>query len=77
MNKTFTRMAAALFASIVVSAPAFGQTATVYLNQEKQLIQGFGGMNHPAWQGYDLTSAQIQKLYGNGDGELGFSILRI
>lgn len=44
---------------------------------EYQTIDGFGGMNHPEWTGKDLTDAQRQKVFGNGDDELGFSILRV
>ena len=33
-------------------------------------------MNHPEWAG-DLTAAQRSTAFGNGDGQLGFSILRI
>lgn len=47
------------------------------VNTEYQTIDGFGGMNHPEWTGKDLTDAQRQKVFGNGDDELGFSILRI
>ena len=43
---------------------------------EHQTIQGFGGINHPEWTGSDLTDAQIQTAFGNGEGELGFTILR-
>ena len=47
------------------------------LDTEYQTIDGFGGMNHPEWTGKDLTEAQRQKVFGNGNDELGFSILRI
>lgn len=47
------------------------------VNTEYQTIDGFGGMNHPEWTGKDLTDAQRQKVFGNGDDELGFSVLRI
>ena len=53
------------------------QTATVYLEQEKQTIQGFGAINHPTWTGKDLTDEIIQTSFGNGDGQLGFSVMRI
>ena len=48
-------------------------TGTTY-----QTIRGFGGINLPEWitQG-DMTDAQVQKAFGNGDDELGFTILRI
>lgn len=47
------------------------------VNTEYQTIDGFGGMNHPEWTGKDLTDAQRQKVFGNGDDELGFTVLRI
>ena len=33
-------------------------------------------MNHPDWIS-DLTTEQVNKAFKNGDGELGFSILRM
>ncbi|MFS0868730.1 carbohydrate-binding protein [Paenibacillus xylanilyticus] len=50
--------------------------ANINLASEKQLIKGFGGINHPAWIG-DLTAAQRETAFGNGQNQLGFSILRI
>ncbi len=47
-------------------------TSTTY-----QTIRGFGGINLPEWAGSDLTSAQVQKAFGNGPDELGLTILRI
>lgn len=49
---------------------------TVNFSAEKQVIRGFGGINHPAWIG-DLTAAQRDTAFGNGVNQLGFSILRI
>lgn len=43
---------------------------------ERQTIRGFGGMNHTLWIG-DLTSSQRDTAFGNGEGQLGFSVLRI
>ncbi|MBQ9908045.1 MAG: hypothetical protein IJM46_14870 [Oscillospiraceae bacterium] len=60
----------------VTEAGAAG-ACTVNTNKTYQMIQGFGGMNLPEWQGYDLTDAQIQTCFGNGDGQLGLSVLRI
>ncbi|HEX7452607.1 MAG TPA: hypothetical protein VF294_09995, partial [Polyangiaceae bacterium] len=55
---------------------AFAQSATVTLSSVKQYIRGFGGMNHAAWAG-DLTAAERTLAFGNADGQLGFSALRI
>jgi len=52
------------------------QTATITLTSEKQTIRGYGGINHPVWVG-DLTAAQRETAFGNGDGQIGMSILRI
>ncbi len=50
---------------------------TVDPSKTYQTIRGFGGINLPEWAGSDLTSAQVQTAFGNGDNELGFTILRI
>ncbi|MEZ7125697.1 RICIN domain-containing protein [Nonomuraea sp. AD125B] len=42
----------------------------------RQTIRGFGGMAHAAWIG-DLTAAQRETAFGAGEGQLGFSVLRI
>ncbi|MFI0899003.1 cellulose binding domain-containing protein [Streptomyces sp. NPDC020983] len=57
---------------------ATAATAAVVIDPSKrrQTIRGFGGMNHPAWAG-DLTAAQRETAFGNGAGQLGFSVLRI
>ncbi len=44
---------------------------------EYQLIRGFGGMNLPEWTGSDLTDAQRKTAFGNGDNELGLTVLRV
>lgn len=67
--------------SLMLTGPAASEVsaasdATVRLSAEKQVIRGFGGMNHPAWIG-DLTAAQRETAFGNGQNQLGFSILRI
>ncbi len=44
---------------------------------EYQMIRGFGGINHPEWTGQDLTQSQRETAFGNGDNQLGFTVLRI
>lgn len=60
--------------SMAVSAS--GGEAAINLAAQKQLIRGFGGINHPAWIG-DLTAAQRETAFGNGANQLGFTVLRI
>jgi glucuronoarabinoxylan endo-1,4-beta-xylanase len=54
----------------------FAQNVTVNLSSEKQTIRGFGGINHPEWAG-DLTASQRTTAFGNGDGQLGMTVLRV
>ena len=50
--------------------------STVYLDSVQQYIRGFGGANILGWRPA-MTADQIQKAFGAGEGELGFSILRL
>lgn len=59
-----------------VSAASSPNDVIVDLSAEKQVIRGFGGMNHPAWIG-DLTPTQRETAFGNEENQLGFSVLRI
>ncbi|MGG4220490.1 carbohydrate-binding protein [Paenibacillus jamilae] len=62
-----------------LAAPAEVSAAsdvTINLSAEKQVIRGFGGINLPAWIG-DLTASQRETAFGNGNNQLGFSVLRI
>ena len=73
-------MALLLVFTTLLAIPVFEVSAAsdvnINLSAKKQEIKGFGGMNHPVWIG-DLTAAQRETAFGNGDGQLGFSILRI
>jgi len=64
--------------SLLLIAPLtlIAQTANVTLTSEKQLIQGFGGMNAVAWAG-DLTASQRSTAFENGPDQLGLTICRI
>ena len=84
-----TALAGSLLFSALTMTPM--QTAdaasacTVNTNKTYQLIKGFGGINLPEWQAInlpqgksaDMTAKQVQKAFGNGDDELGLSILRM
>ncbi|MCR4796139.1 MAG: carbohydrate binding domain-containing protein [Ruminococcus sp.] len=60
-----------------IEASAAG-AAVIDTTDVYQTIRGFGGINLPEWisQG-DMTDSQVQKAFGNGADELGFTILRI
>jgi glucuronoarabinoxylan endo-1,4-beta-xylanase len=68
-----------LLGSAIALAPvgaALAQTATVDFTSQKQYVRGFGGMVHIPWAG-DLTAAERTLVFGNADGQLGFTVLRI
>jgi glucuronoarabinoxylan endo-1,4-beta-xylanase len=62
--------------SVLAATDASAATANINPSAPKQTIKGFGAMCHAAWIG-DLTAAQRDTAFGNGDGRLGFSVLRI
>lgn len=70
-----------IIAAYVPAAPCFTADAaslcTINTSKTYQTIRGFGGINLPEWVGSDMSSAQVQKAFGNGDDELGLTILRI
>ncbi|MFC0672625.1 carbohydrate-binding protein, partial [Brachybacterium hainanense] len=49
---------------------------TVQAAHEHQRIRGIGGISFPEWIG-DLTPQQRETAFGTGEGQLGFSVLRI
>ena len=75
--------AAMLFSmgSIIPTGAMAASFCQVDSGDEYQLIRGFGGMNHPEWQSYkgggDMKDGEIQTAFGNGQGQLGLTILRI
>jgi len=69
-------MKKSMFLVMFVLQFAIAAPATINLSDEKQVIRGFGGMNHPMWVG-DLTDAQRATVFGNGNNQLGFTVLRI
>jgi O-glycosyl hydrolase len=60
---------------LLLSQTAESATVNIDLNTTHQTIRGFGGMNSPRWIG-TLTNAQVDKAFGNGSGQLGFTIMR-
>lgn len=55
----------------------FAQTpAQIDLARTYQIIRGFGGANIVQWRP-DMTDSEIETAFGTGDGQLGFTILRI
>jgi len=50
--------------------------AVVYLDSVRQVIRGFGAANIRPWRP-DMTAGEIQKAFGTGPGQIGFTILRL
>jgi glucuronoarabinoxylan endo-1,4-beta-xylanase len=51
--------------------------ATVYFDSVQQYIRGFGATNLFFFGRPDMTDSEIETAFGTGDGQLGFTILRI
>ncbi|RJP61979.1 MAG: T9SS C-terminal target domain-containing protein [Ignavibacteriales bacterium] len=62
--------------NVVVDSQASAYTANIYPDSLQQVIRGFGAANILRWRP-DMTSDQVDKAFGVGDGKLGFSILRL
>jgi glucuronoarabinoxylan endo-1,4-beta-xylanase len=66
----------AVAASVIAPTDASAAAANINPAAPKQTIKGFGAMVHAAWIG-DLTAAQRTTAFSTGEGQLGFSVLRI
>ena len=52
-------------------------TCNIEINSQRQYIRGFGGMHFPRW-GHGLQNdAQVDTAFGNGPGQMGFTVMRI
>jgi len=75
-----TLLAGVIAMSMIVTVPVAEVSAasdvTVNVSAIKQEMRGFGGMVHTGWQS-DLTAAQRETAFGTGNGQLGFTILRL
>jgi len=62
----------------ILAGSAFASTVNVDLDEEHQVIRGFGGMVHNTWQGgRGLSDADAKLAFTNADGCLGLNTLRI
>ncbi|MBN2425150.1 MAG: T9SS type A sorting domain-containing protein [Calditrichaceae bacterium] len=51
-------------------------TATIDFDSLHQIIRGFGASNIILWRP-DMTDSEIETAFGNEDGQIGFTILRL
>jgi len=66
---------------VVQSDTSFGFTvntpqAIVYLDSTQQVISGFGGANTLIFRP-DMTPAEVQTAFGDGNGQIGLTIMRV
>jgi O-glycosyl hydrolase len=59
-----------------VYGTAAAETVYIDTNTNYQTIRGFGGMNGAGWID-TLTADQVNTAFGNGDGQMGLSIMRM
>ena len=61
-----------------IGCTAMAATVNVDLDEEHQVIRGFGGMVHNQWQGGGgLSEADAKIAFGTGEGTIGLNTLRI
>ena len=63
-------------AAVFSHVRAQGTEVVIYLDSTRQAISGFGAANIRPWRP-DMTAGDIQKAFGTGPGQLGFTILRL
>ena len=76
-----TRNLKPVYAFILIGIISFGNvnaqsSVTINLDNTRQIIRGFGAANILPWRP-DMTQDEINTAFGTGDGQLGFSILRL
>jgi len=68
-----------LFSMVIPGINPFqadAQDVHIYMDSTAQVIDGFGAANIVGWRP-DMTDNEIREAFGTGDGQLGFSILRL
>ena len=58
------------------TGPEETPNAFIYLDNVQQVIRGFGAANILPWRP-DMTTDEVNKAFGTGDGQIGFTILRL
>jgi len=61
---------------MLMGTALFSQNATIDLTSEHQVIKGYGAINHPVWYS-DLNAAERELAFGNSNGQMGLTVLRI
>jgi glucuronoarabinoxylan endo-1,4-beta-xylanase len=76
-NKIINELFFILVLSLTFSTNLYAQnTAVIYLDSTHQVIRGLGAANILPWRD-TMTTEEINTAFETGDGQLGFSILRL
>ncbi len=77
-RRTKRLVVALILSALVSSLQLNAQTSeiVVHLDSLRQVIRGFGAANILLWRPA-MTANEIQKAFGTGPGEIGFSLLRL
>jgi len=62
--------------TVLLCGTSYTEEAIIDMDHTHQLIRGFGGNNILQWRP-DMTDSEIETAFGTGEGQLGFSILRL
>jgi len=76
-NKIINELLFVLVLSLIFAANVYAQNAAVIdLDSTHQIIRGFGAANILQWRP-DMNDSEIETAFGTGNGQLGFTILRL
>jgi len=76
-NKIINEVFFILVLSLIFSANVYAQNAALIdLDSTHQVIRGFGAANILQWRD-TMTTEEINTAFGTGNGQLGFTILRL
>lgn len=65
-----------IFGILPIHSHAQDGDVVIHIDSTEQVVQGFGGAFIHFWRP-DMTDAEIETAFGNDEGELGFTILRL
>ena len=70
-------MLLSMASAIPANAANSANVCKINTGKTYQYIRGFGGIDLPEWQGYSLSDSEKARVFGNGDNQLGLTVLRV
>ena len=68
---------AMVFSMMPPMTASAASVCNINTNKTYQYIRGFGGIDIQEWQGYALSDNEMKTVFGNGNNQLGLTVLRV